>query len=174
MKGPPRASHTNQGNGNSRREGGDSSLKEVLERIHNTLLMDKSTLHLKLFTGMEPANRTDAVFNIQDQPVPVPEDKRGGGERKDGTPAARSKHQSAGEFLNAGPANEPIGERKEVLEYKKKLHQFSTTANELLECFVPPSYPHPVIDRYYGLVKKTIKVMKSSCVFENLPRFLTG
>jgi hypothetical protein len=172
MKGPPRTSHTNQGNGTSRRDDGDSSLKEVLERIHDSLLMEKSALHLKLFTGMEPANRTDAVFNIQEPSGPVPEAKRGG-ERKGETTGARSKHESTGEFLNGGPVNDRAGERKEVLEYKQKLHQFSTVANEVLECFVPPSYPHQVIDRYYGSLKKIIKVIKSSCAlktFQDLTR----
>jgi hypothetical protein len=156
MNGPPRTSNTVDNN--SQRQGNDSSLAEVLDRVYNSLLTDKSSNHDVLFREMETANRKEAAFNIPEQLGTPPENKEDADEPEDDTQGVRSKDDPAAGLLNAEPIKNSTGEHSKVLEYQARLLQFSTTANKLLECFIPADYSSPVIGRYYGSVRSIIKV----------------
>jgi hypothetical protein len=155
MNGPPRTSNTVDNN--SQRQGNDSSLAEVLDRVYNSLLTDKSSNHDMLFREMETANRKDATFKIPEQLSTIPQ-KKDADDTEDGAQGVGSKYDLAEGLLNAEPVKNLTGEHSKVLEYQTRLLQFSTTANNLLECFIPADYSSPVIGRYYGSVRSIIKV----------------
>jgi hypothetical protein len=158
QRGPPRARQTESHI--PKDQAGDSSLAEVLDRVYSSLLTDKSSNHHLIFREMDIAHRKDATFKLPEQKNPGSEIKEDVSRSKDGTQGGKSKYDPTEGFLHVGPTSDLSSERAQVPvpEYQMKLLQLSTTANNLLECFMPADYSNPVTWRYYGSIKRIIKV----------------
>jgi hypothetical protein len=154
--GPPRAINTS--NSSNQRQISDSSLVEVLDRVYSYLLTDKSGKDDNVFMEMETAHQKDAIYNIPEQRGPSSQNEEYTDELPEGTQGGRSWYNPSEGGLNSRSRNASTQEHVGVPEYQTRLHQFSTTANKLLEAFVPADYPSPIIGRYYGAVRRIIKV----------------
>lgn len=144
MEGPPRA--RNPGDIAILDQDSDASLAEVLDRVYSSLLTDKSSNHDLIFRQMEIAHRKDTVIKILKPEIPVSE-------------ATITINEPKGQTENS------TNDEPQVPEYQTKLLKLSAIANSLLECFVPADYSSPVTWRYYGSIKKVIKVKQTHGLF---------
>ena len=166
QKGPPRA--RKEDTNISIDQANDSSLAEVLDRVYSSLLTDKSSNHNSMFREMETAHRKDATFKLSEQKNSESAKKKDVPVSQDSTQGGKSKYDPAEGFLHARPRSQSTSEQTQVPEYQTKLLQLSTTANNLLECFMPPDYSSPVTWRYYGSIKRIIKVRVLTALFHNV------
>lgn len=153
---PPPARSTS--NSSNQRQINDSSLVEVLERVYSYLLTDMSGKDDNVFMEMETAHQKDAIFNIAEPRSPSSQNEENADDLPESTQRGTSWYNPSDAGLNSGLPDASTQEHVGVSEYQTRLHQFSTTANRLLEAFVPADYPSPVIGRYYGAVKRIIRV----------------
>ncbi len=133
-------------------------MQEILERIYNSLLTDESNSHDRLFREMERAQLKDAIYKLPEQ-QPASENKEGSNLSNDEVLAGKPKYDPAEGFLKTEPTSPPKAASGGTAEYRTKLLQFSNTANELLEFFIPADYSNDVIRRYYGSIKRILNVM---------------
>ena len=158
-KGPPRAGIP--GSNINQDQASESRLAEVLERVHNSLLADKSSNHNLIFREMEIAHRKDTIYKLPEQNNLASENDNDAGKPQDGMQGGKSKYNPTEGFLNATSTNDSTGDQLQVPEYQSKLLQLSTVSNSLLECFVPADYSSPITWRYYGSIKRIIEVSRS-------------
>ena len=107
---------------------------------------------------METAHLKDAIYTLPDQEKPAAINQEDSGPSKDEALAGKSKYDPAEGFLRTSPTTEPKAPISTTPEYRTKLLQFSSTANELLGYFIPADYSNAVIGRYYGSVRRVMNV----------------
>jgi hypothetical protein len=136
----------------------DQSIEEVLERISTSLLTDKACIHGPLFIEMDTAQMKDATYTIDEQQEatttsgddPGPPHHEALAEKSLSHPAEGSSNKELSTSLKAASILSS--------KYRTQLSQFSRTANELLECFIPGDYSNPIVGKYYGAVKRILNV----------------
>lgn len=154
-QGPPRTPKPTDA---SQAGSNDQSMQEILERIYNSLLTDLSNHHDRLFREMETAQLKDATYTLPEQQESAKINREGLGLSKDETLTGKSKYDPAEGFLKTSPTSASKAASATIPEYRTKLLQFASTANELLEFFIPADYSNAVIGRYYGSIKRIVNV----------------
>ena len=153
--GPPR---TPKAPDFSQASSNDQSMQEILERIYNSLLTDRFDHHDRLFMDMETAHLKDAMYAVPEQEESKTINREDSAPFKDETLAGKSRYDPAQGFLKTSHSSVPNAASSVIPEYRAKLLQFASTANELLEFFIPADYSNAVIGRYYGSVKRIVNV----------------
>lgn len=100
----------------------------------------------------------DATYTLPEQQESAMINREDLGPSKDEALAGKSKYDQAEGFLKTSPTSAPKVASAAIPEYRTKLLQFASTANELLEFFIPADYSNAVIGRYYGSVKRIVNV----------------
>jgi hypothetical protein len=139
---------------------GDQSMQEILERIYDSMLVGKSSRQDDIFSNMETIFREMEMAHAKDARYTPPEvpnlalNDQGASAVQNKTLSGQSKYGSVRSTSNR--VSDPAS--PEIPEYQARLHEFSSSANRLLEFFIPADYSNPVIGRYYGSIKRIIQV----------------
>jgi hypothetical protein len=169
---PPSKSNGAGANDTTKQPGSnDSSIVDLLDRVHDHLLADQYYDHSRLFLATDQATRQDLLFKSYDSEQS--RDKQGlegaiddaspsHPETTAGTAEAASSPQSNTTNLHAAPPSPPPPPAEP--EPIKTIKQFYDISIELLDAFLPANYPSPVAGKYYGAMRKIIEVSQRRLV----------
>jgi hypothetical protein len=144
----------------------DSSIIDLLDRVHDHLLGDENYEHNRLFSATEKATRQDLTSKFvegekpanQEQPLPGNQPSYAQQETSQTTESSGTAEASSPQ-VNTENLHQNQQQPTED-ESLKTLKPFVSIATELLDAFLPANHPSPVADKYYGAMKKIIEVNK--------------
>lgn len=159
----PTTKHDNPGpNGvNEQQDTNESSIVDLLDRVYDQLLLDQYYDHGHLFLEFDEATRQDPLFQS------IYSEQLANGEglisnstpgRSPAQPATTAEAVETSSPLDKAATSQQIPQQGIKVEHDTTIRQFCEIAIELLDAFLPANYPSPVAGKYYGAMKKIIKV----------------